>query len=65
MLLFDGSRLIDINPMLPYPIAPQLAQLRGRLPSGLQWLYEPKYDGFRCLLFKSGSRIRLQSTQPE
>jgi ATP-dependent DNA ligase len=47
--------------VLPYPVKPQLARLQERLPSGPGWLYEPKWDGFRCVLFKDGSSIRLQS----
>ena len=31
------------------------------LPSGADWLFEPKYDGFRCLLFRDGDTIDLQS----
>ena len=30
-------------------------------PLGKQWLYEPKYDGFRCLAFRDGDKIDLQS----
>src|SRR5262245_53390558 len=34
----------------------------GRRPVARQgWLYEPKYDGFRCLAFRDGDRINLQS----
>ena len=31
------------------------------LPEGDGWLYEPKYDGFRCLAFRDGDKIDLQS----
>ena len=31
------------------------------LPRGKGWLYEPKYDGFRCLAFRDGNKIDLQS----
>jgi ATP-dependent DNA ligase len=31
------------------------------VPEGPQWQYEPKWDGFRCLLFRDGSKIELQS----
>jgi ATP-dependent DNA ligase len=47
--------------LLAYPISPQLARLEDKLPSGDGWAYEPKWDGFRCILFKRGSSIRLQS----
>src|SRR5688572_27466549 len=31
------------------------------IPVGLQWQYEPKWDGFRCLVFRDGDKIELQS----
>jgi ATP-dependent DNA ligase len=31
------------------------------LPRGAEWQYEPKWDGFRCLLIRSGDRLRMQS----
>jgi ATP-dependent DNA ligase len=31
------------------------------VPSGDAWLYEPKWDGFRCLVFRTGDSIYLQS----
>jgi ATP-dependent DNA ligase len=31
------------------------------IPSGPEWQYEPKWDGFRCLAFRKGSKIELQS----
>ncbi len=33
----------------------------GPLPEGAQWLYEPKWDGFRALVFKSGNDLYIQS----
>ncbi len=33
----------------------------SELPSGEGWLYEPKWDGFRCLAFRSGDEVLLQS----
>jgi ATP-dependent DNA ligase len=49
--------------MLPFaaPVEPMLAKLSGALPEGDQWLYEPKWDGFRCIVFKDGESVRLQS----
>ena len=43
----------------PYP--PMEARLVARIPSGDQWLYEPKWDGFRCLAFREGGVVALQS----
>jgi ATP-dependent DNA ligase len=31
------------------------------LPTGPQWQYEPKWDGFRCLAFRDGNSVELQS----
>ena len=33
----------------------------GPLPSGDGWIYEPKWDGFRALVFKSGDELYIQS----
>jgi ATP-dependent DNA ligase len=38
-----------------------LAKAADRIPTGDAWLYEPKWDGFRCLLFFDGESIYLQS----
>ena len=47
------------------PIATSLAPMDARLvdaiPVGKQWQYEPKWDGFRCLAFRDGRKIDLQS----
>jgi ATP-dependent DNA ligase len=31
------------------------------IPTGLEWQYEPKWDGFRCLVFRDGGKVELQS----
>ena len=31
------------------------------LPVGTEWQYEPKWDGFRCLAFRDGKKVDLQS----
>lgn len=31
------------------------------IPSGKNWQYEPKWDGFRCLIFRNGDKVDLQS----
>jgi ATP-dependent DNA ligase len=43
----------------PYP--PMEALLVDRIPAGREWPYEPKWDGFRCIAFKDGTQIELQS----
>ncbi len=49
-------------PLKP-PIKPQLALSRKQLPEGGDWVYEPKYDGFRALAFVDGdgADVYLQS----
>ena len=47
-------------PLKP-PIKPQLALSRKVLPEGEDWVYEPKYDGFRALAFVDGDEVYLQS----
>ena len=42
-----------------YP--PMEAMPATSLPEGPQWQYEPKWDGFRCLVFRDNKRIDLQS----
>jgi len=44
---------------LPYP--PMEASSASHIPSGPEWQYEPKWDGFRCLAFRKGDEIELQS----
>ena len=46
---------------LRYPYPPMEAQSAGALPDGGGWQYEPKWDGFRCLAFRDGARVRIQS----
>jgi len=43
----------------PYP--PMEARQAERIPDGEGWLYEPKWDGFRCLAFRKGDTVALQS----
>jgi ATP-dependent DNA ligase len=38
-----------------------LAKLASAVPEGPEWLYEPKWDGFRALVFRDGDEITLQS----
>ena len=47
-------------PLRP-PYAPMEARVVDEIPSGPGWQYEPKWDGFRCLAFRDGERIELQS----
>jgi ATP-dependent DNA ligase len=47
--------------MLPPPIEPMLAKLADALPPAGEWLFEPKWDGFRALVFRGGKDVFLQS----
>jgi ATP-dependent DNA ligase len=48
---------------LPFepPIEPMLAKPADALPDGDGWLYEPKWDGFRALVFRDGDETYIQS----
>src|SRR5438093_2746699 len=41
--------------------SPMEAKSVAQLPAGDTWQYEPKWDGFRCLAFRDGDRVDLQS----
>jgi ATP-dependent DNA ligase len=47
-------------PLKP-PVKPQLALSRKELPEGPEWVYEPKFDGFRVIAFIDGEDVYLQS----
>jgi ATP-dependent DNA ligase len=49
----------DVFPIAP-PIAPMLARLADELPTG-EFLYEPKWDGFRAIVFRGDSEAFIQS----
>jgi ATP-dependent DNA ligase len=46
---------------LRLPLAPMEAETVEEIPLGVQWQYEPKWDGFRCLAFRRATKIELQS----
>ena len=35
------------------------------IPRGDEWQYEPKWDGFRCLLSRDGQEVELRSKSGE
>ena len=47
-------------PLSP-PLKPQLAKSARELPAGDGWCYEPKWDGFRTIVFRDGDEVHLQS----
>jgi ATP-dependent DNA ligase len=46
-----------VNP----PVLPMLAKRVSELPPGEGWIFEPKWDGFRTLIFRDGDEIFIQS----
>jgi ATP-dependent DNA ligase len=48
---------LPVNP----PVLPMLAKRVGELPPGEGWIFEPKWDGFRTLVFRDGDEIFVQS----
>jgi ATP-dependent DNA ligase len=48
---------------LPFdpPLEPMLAKPSDGLPDGDGWLYEPKWDGFRAIVFRDGDEVLIQS----
>ncbi|MFI6819611.1 ATP-dependent DNA ligase [Micromonospora sp. NPDC050187] len=48
---------LPLNP----PVEPMLAKSVARIPTGEQMTYEPKWDGFRCIVFRDGDSVELAS----
>src|ERR687894_1312781 len=43
------------------PVKPMLAKAATKLPTGGDLFYEPKWDGFRCIVFRDGDEVELGS----
>ena len=52
----ERSSALPVNP----PVEPMLAKLAEELPAG-DYLYEPKWDGFRAIVFRSADALYIQS----
>jgi ATP-dependent DNA ligase len=50
-----------INLPIQPPFPPAEAKSVDEIPEGKNWLYEPKWDGFRCIAFRKGDEVLLQS----
>src|SRR5689334_22309633 len=48
---------LPVNP----PILPMLAKRVSELPREGEWIFEPKWDGFRALVFRDGDEVLIQS----
>jgi ATP-dependent DNA ligase len=46
---------------VPPPVSPMLAKLVRELPPGEGFFFEPKWDGFRCIVFRDGDEVELGS----
>ena len=48
---------LAVNP----PLLPMLAKRVTELPEGDGWIFEPKWDGFRAIVFRDGDEVMIQS----
>lgn len=48
---------LPVNP----PVLPMLAKRVDTLPTGSEWVYEPKWDGFRAIVFRDAKELLIQS----
>src|SRR5215472_6998032 len=48
---------LAVNP----PVLPMLSKRIAELPQEGEWIFEPKWDGFRTLVFRDGDDILIQS----
>src|SRR5215467_919497 len=55
--MFGGLVNLPVKP----PILPMLAKRVGELPREGEWIFEPKWDGFRALVFRDAEDILIQS----
>jgi len=55
--IYHGGVNLPVNP----PVLPMLAKRVTEIPSGDFWFFEPKWDGFRSLIFRDSDEILIQS----
>jgi ATP-dependent DNA ligase len=56
-LFFESPMQLPLNP----PLLPMLAKRVSELPQSGDWIFEPKWDGFRALVFRDGDEVLIQS----
>ena len=60
-----AEKLASTFPRITLPIKPPFPPMEAKsvkeIPRGAGWLFEPKWDGFRCLAFRKGDKVILQS----
>jgi ATP-dependent DNA ligase len=57
LIVSSTAMTLELKP----PIPPMEALSVDQIPSGPDWQYEPKWDGFRCLAFRDRGEVTLQS----
>jgi ATP-dependent DNA ligase len=57
----EGGTFPSLDLPLPIPFPPMEAKRSDAIPPGTDWLFEPKWDGFRAIAFRSGEDVVLQS----
>ena len=57
----EDPAALPVAPPIAPPIDPMLARLADELPTGEGFLYEPKWDGFRAIVFRGASTVFIQS----
>src|SRR5438477_12937827 len=55
----QGFPRLDL-PIAP-PYAPMEAKRADKIPAGEHWQFEPKWDGFRAIIFRDGDVVAVQS----
>src|ERR1044072_4168707 len=54
---YRGPMQLPVQP----PIEPMLAKPVDGIPDGDGWMFEPKWDGFRAIVFRDGDEVYIQS----
>ena len=58
--IYTAPMALNRLPFAP-PLEPMLAKAADGLPDGDGWLFEPKWDGFRAIVFRDGDEMLIQS----
>ncbi len=58
---FPIGNAVRMPPPIRPPISPMLSKATADIPVGEGWHYEPKWDGFRCIVFRDGNDVELAS----
>ena len=53
--------LVEMTFAITPPLPPMEARSVDEIPVGENWQYEPKWDGFHCIVFRDGTDTYLQS----